>query len=67
MTPEEAINAATLNSAYAMGLSATHGSITAGKHASVFITKEINSIAMLPYSFGDSMIETVIIKGQVIN
>jgi imidazolonepropionase len=67
MTPEEAINAATLNSAYAMGLSKTHGSIAVGKKANVMITKEINSIAMLPYSFGDGMIDTVIINGQVIN
>jgi imidazolonepropionase len=67
MSPEEAINAATLNSAYAMGLSDTHGSITVGKKANVFITKEINSMAMLPYSFGSNLIDTVIINGKRIN
>lgn len=66
MTPEEAINAATINSAYAMGLSKTHGSIAVGKQANVFITKEIPGYAFIPYSFGSSLIETVIIGGKVI-
>ena len=66
MTPEEAINAATLNGAYAMGLSKTHGSITKGKTASVIITKEISSYAYLPYAFGSNHIETVIINGKEI-
>jgi imidazolonepropionase len=65
MTPEEAINAATLNSAYAMGLSDTHGSIKKGKKANVIITKKIPSLAYLPYSFGSNLIETVIINGKV--
>ncbi len=67
MTPEEAINAATLNSAYAMGLSATHGSIAIEKKASVFITKEIPSYAFIPYSFGSNLIETVIINGKIMS
>lgn len=67
MTPEEAINAATINSAYAMDLSATHGSIAIGKQANVFITKEIPSYNFIPYSFGSNLIETVIINGKVIN
>jgi imidazolonepropionase len=67
MTPEEAVNAATINSAYAMGLENTHGSITKGKTANVFITGEIPSYAFLPYAFGGNLIETVIIKGKVIN
>jgi imidazolonepropionase len=67
MSPEEAINAATINSAYAMDLSATHGSIAIGKQANVFITKEIPSYAFIPYSFGSNLIETVIIKGKVMN
>ena len=67
MTPEEAINAATINSAYAMDLSSTHGSIAVGKQANVFITKEISSYNFIPYSFGSNLIETVIINGKVIN
>ncbi|MBL7882485.1 MAG: imidazolonepropionase [Bacteroidia bacterium] len=66
MTPEEAINAATINSAYAMDLSKTHGSIAIGKKANVFITKEIPSYSFIPYSFGSNLIETVIINGKVI-
>jgi imidazolonepropionase len=67
MTPEEAINAATINSAYAMDLSATHGSIAIGKKANIFITKEIPGYSFIPYSFGSNLIETVIINGKVIN
>jgi imidazolonepropionase len=67
MTPEEAINAATINSAYAMGLSKTHGSIAVGKQANVFITKEIPSYAFIPYSFGNDLIETVIINGKTVS
>jgi imidazolonepropionase len=66
MTPEEAINAATINSAYAMDLSKTHGSIAIGKQANVFITKEIPSYSFIPYSFGSNLIETVILNGQLI-
>lgn len=66
MTPEEAINAATINSAYAIGLSKTHGSISIGKKANLIITKPISSIALLPYSFGSNMIENVIINGKTI-
>ncbi len=67
MTPEEAINAATINSAYAMDLSATHGSIAIGKQANVFITKEIPGYSFIPYSFGSNLVETVIIGGKVVN
>lgn len=66
MTPEEAINAATINSAYAMELSKTHGSIAIGKQANVFITKEIPNYSFIPYSFGSNLIETVIINGKVV-
>lgn len=66
MTPEEAINAATINGAYAMGLSQTHGSITKGKAASVIITKPLNSYYELPYAFGSNLIDTVILNGQKI-
>lgn len=66
MTPEEAINAATINTAYAMDLSKTHGSIAVGKQANIFITREIPSYSYLPYAFGGDLIETVIIKGKVV-
>ncbi|KAB8153117.1 imidazolonepropionase [Kordia sp. TARA_039_SRF] len=66
MTPEEAINAATINGAYAMGLSETHGSITKGKAANLIITKEIESFHVLPYAFGDNCIDKVLINGKVI-
>ncbi len=66
MTPEEAINAATLNGAYAMGLSATHGSITVGKKANLIITKPVASFYQLPYAFGSNLIDQVLIEGKVI-
>jgi len=65
LTPEEAINAATINSAYAMGLSKTHGSIAIGKQANIFITKEIPHYSYIPYSFANNLIETVIINGKI--
>ena len=65
MMPEEAINAATLNSAHAMGLSDTHGSITVGKKANVIITKPIPSIGFIPYAFGSNLIDQVIINGKI--
>lgn len=66
MTPEEAINAATINGAYAMGLSETHGSITKGKAANLIITKSLASYYQLPYAFGSNLIDTVILDGQPI-
>lgn len=64
MTPEEAINAATINGAKAMELEKTHGSIAKGKVANFFITKKIPSLAYIPYSFGSDLIENVYIKGK---
>ena len=64
LTPEEAINAATVNGAYAMGLSKTHGSITRGKTANLIITKPIPSYGYLPYAFGSNLIDSVIINGK---
>ncbi len=61
MTPAEAVNAATLNSAYAMGLSQQLGSIAVGKKANLIITKPVSSLAFLPYSFGNNCVERVII------
>lgn len=66
MTPEEAINAATLNGAYAMGISETHGSTSIGKIANLIITKPISSYYQLPYSFGSNLIDMVIIEGEVL-
>ncbi|RRJ87736.1 imidazolonepropionase [Paenimyroides tangerinum] len=66
MTPEEAINAATVNAAYAMDLSKSHGSITKGKKASIIITKPIESFYQIPYAFGSNLIETVIINGAIL-
>jgi imidazolonepropionase len=66
MTPEEAINAATINGAYAMGISETHGSITIGKKANLIITKPISSYYQLPYAFGSNLIDCVLIEGEVI-
>ena len=67
MTPEEAINAATINGAYAMGVSATHGSITIGKKANLIITKPLNSFYELPYSFGTDLIEQVLLNGKSVS
>ena len=67
MTPEEAINAATINGAYAMGISATNGSITVGKKANLIITKPLNSFYELPYSFGTNLIEQVLLNGKLVS
>ena len=66
MTPEEAINAATINGAYAMGISNMYGSITRGKKANIIITKPMDSYAQIPYEFGHNPIDTVIINGQLL-
>ena len=60
MTPEEALNALTINAAYAMDLSETHGTISLGKKTPVILTKQIPSLAYIPYSFGDQLIERLI-------
>ncbi|MDG1194293.1 MAG: imidazolonepropionase, partial [Polaribacter sp.] len=65
MTPEEAINAATINGAFAMNLENTVGSITKGKLANFIITKEIPSYGFLPYSFGSNLIDEVYINGNL--
>ena len=63
MLPEEAINAGTLNGAYAMELGDQLGSITIGKKANLIFTKPMNSLAYLPYSFGTNLIDKVMING----
>ena len=67
MTPEEVINATTINTAYAMGASDELGSIAIGKKANLFITKPIPSYAYLPYAFGHNHIETIIVNGKIQN
>jgi imidazolonepropionase len=66
LTPEEAINAATINGAYAMNLSEELGSISRGKLANFIVTKPITSYNFIPYNFGNHCIEQVYIKGKVI-
>jgi len=60
MNPEEALNALTINAAYAMELSETHGTISLGKKTPVILTKEIPNLAYIPYAFGDQLIERLI-------
>ena len=66
LTPEEAINAATINGAYAMGISNQYGSVCRGKKANLIITKEIPNYQYLPYAFGDNLIDKVIINGRIV-
>jgi len=65
MLPEEVINATTLNSAYAMGIQESYGSIARGKVANLFITNEVPGIEYLPYAYGSNLVETVILNGEV--
>jgi imidazolonepropionase len=67
MLPEEALNAVTINSAYAMGISDTHGSIAKGKIANLIITSEMPSYNFFPYAYGSNLIEKVILKGKIVN
>lgn len=64
MTPQEAINATTLNSAYAMGISHSHGTIAKGKTANFFITKEIPNLEYMPYYYGTNKVERVFLNGE---
>jgi imidazolonepropionase len=67
LTPEEAINAATINGAYAMESSSDLGSITKGKKANIILTKAIPSFHYLPYAFGENCIDKVMINGEFIS
>ncbi|MEJ6794420.1 MAG: imidazolonepropionase [Flavobacteriales bacterium] len=67
LTPEEAINASTINSAYAMGISDKLGSIAIGKKANLFITKPMPSYGFMQYSFGENNIENIILNGKILN
>ena len=66
LTPEEAFNATTINTAYAMGVSNEVGSIAVGKRANFYITKPIPSLEYMPYSFGENKVETVFLNGKQI-
>jgi imidazolonepropionase len=66
LLPEEAINAATINGAFAMGLGNSLGTITIGKLANLIITSQVPSLDYLPYSFGSNLIDKVIIRGKFI-
>lgn len=65
LTPEEAFNSVTINSACAMGISDTHGSISRGKTASLIVTKPMPSFNYFPYAYGSNLIEKVILKGRI--
>ncbi len=67
LTPEEAINACTINGAYAMGIEENLGSISRGKIANIFITKKIPSYSFIPYAFTTPYIDTIILNGKLIN
>jgi len=60
MTPEEALNALTINASFAMDLSDTHGTISLGKKTPSIITKKIPNLAYIPYSFGDQLVERIL-------
>ncbi len=66
MTPEEAINAATINGAYAMGISNMYGSITRGKKANLIITKPMTDYRSIPYHFGNDPIDQMIVNGTLL-
>ena len=65
LTPEEAINAATVNASYALEVNDRLGAIVPGYIANLIITKPIPSIAYIPYSFGNPVIEDIIINGSL--
>lgn len=65
MTPEEAVNATTLNTAYAMGVSDELGSITKGKIANILITKPMPRLEFMPYYYGANKVDRMILKGEI--
>ena len=64
LTPQEALNATTINSAYAMGLSRTHGSICRGKKANFYITKQIPTLEYIPYYYGTNKVSRTFLNGK---
>ncbi len=67
MLPEEAVNAVTVNAAYAMGVGEIAGSVARGKKANLFITKEIPGYEFMPYAFGSNLIDRVILEGKEVH
>jgi imidazolonepropionase len=67
MTPKEALNACTINGAYAMGISDQYGSIAVGKKANFFITKPISTMEFMPYAYGSNKVETAILNGAIVS
>ncbi len=67
MLPQEAINAVTINSAYAMGIEQEQGSITVGKKANLIITKTIPNIEYIPYYYGENKVDIMMINGKIVN
>ncbi len=67
MLPEEVLHAVTINTAYAMGLQETHGTICRGKKANVIITRDVPGLAYLPYAYGSDLIDTVILGGEILS
>ncbi len=67
LTPEEAVNALTINGAFAMGLEQTHGTISKGKNANLIVTEPIDNLADLAYHFGEVKIADVYINGLSVN
>jgi imidazolonepropionase len=67
LTPAEAIHATTINGAYALELSETHGSIAKGKIANILITRPIPSLSYIPYAFGVDTVERVMVNGSFVN
>jgi len=66
LTPQEGLNATTLNSAYAMGVQQELGSIARGKVANVFVTKEIPNLEYMPYYYGSNKVDRIILNGKII-
>lgn len=66
LTPEEALSALTINGAAALGLSADRGAISVGRRADLVVSKPVPSLAYLPYSFGEELVEHTIIGGKII-
>ncbi len=66
LTPEEALSALTINGAAALGLSADRGAISVGRRADLVISKPVPSLAYIPYSFGEELVESVIINGKMV-
>ena len=67
MLPEEAVNAATINGAYAIELQEQVGSITKGKKANLILTRAVPSLSYLPYAFGSNLIENIMLSGEWLN